>query len=79
MASEKAMNLQCEAKIFMGKEEGGISHICQACDDQVAKMYKSSSGEAILALNNASFLYKGMLDQYGLVYACLYAIQEANA
>ena len=39
-------------------------------------MDKSSSGEAISALKNVSFLYKGVVDQYGLVHACLYEIRE---
>ena len=50
------MKLRYEAKIVMGKEEGDTSHICQAYDDQVANMDKSSSGEAISALKNVSFL-----------------------
>ena len=49
------MKLRYEANIVMGKEEGDASHICQAYDDQVAKMNKSSSGEAISALKNARF------------------------
>ena len=63
MASERAMKLRYEAKIVMGKEDGDISHIFQAYDDQVANMDKSSSGESISALNNISFLYKGLVDQ----------------
>ena len=55
VASEKATKLRYDAKIVMGKEEGDASHICQAYDDQVAKMNKSSSGEAISALKNALF------------------------
>ena len=73
------MKLWYEAKIVMGKEEGGISHIYQAYDDQVAKMDKILSEESISALKNASFLYKGMVDQYGLVHACCYAIRETTA
>ena len=46
MASEKEMKLRYEANIFMVKEEVGTFHICQAYDDQVAKMDKSLSGEA---------------------------------
>ena len=38
MDSEKAMKLHYEAKIVMGKEEGGTYHICQAYDDQVSNM-----------------------------------------
>ena len=79
MDSEKAMKLWYEAKIFMGKEEGGTYHICQAYDYQVAKMDNSSSGKAISALKNVSFLYKGVVDQYGLVHACCYAIRETTA
>ena len=79
MASEKAMKLRYEANIFMGMEEGDTSHICQAYDDQVANMYKSSSGEAISALKNVSFLYKCVVDQYGIFRACLYATRETTA
>ena len=75
MASEKSTKMRYEAKIVRGKEEGDTSHICQAYDDQVDKMDKRSSGEAILDLNNISFLYKGVVYQYGLVHACLYAIR----
>ena len=74
MASEKSTKLRYEDKIVMGKEEGDISHIFQAYDDQVANMDKSSSGESISALKNISFLYKGLVDQYNLVRACIYAI-----
>ena len=42
-------------------------------------MDKSSPVEAISALNNVIFLYKGVVDQYGLVHACLYAIRETTA
>ena len=73
------MKLRYEAKIVMGKEEGDTSHICQAYDDQVSKMDKNLSGEAISALKNVRFLYKGAVNQYGLVHACLYAIQEMTA
>ena len=73
------MKLRYEAKIIMGKEEGDNSHICQAYYDQVSKMDKSSSGEAMSALKNVRFLYKGTVNQYGLVHACLYAIRERTA
>ena len=56
MASEKEMKLRYEDNIFMGKEEGGISHICQSYYYQVVNMEKSSSGEVISALKNVSFL-----------------------
>ena len=56
MASEKAIKLQYDAKIVMSKEQGDNFHICQAYDDQVANMEKSSSGEVISALKNVSFL-----------------------
>ena len=79
VASEKSMKLPYEAKIVMGKEEGGASHICQAYYDQIAKMDKSSLGEAISALKNVSFSYKGVVDQYNLVRACIYAIRETTA
>ena len=73
------MKLRYEAKIVMGKEEGDTSHICQVYDDQVSKMDKRLSGEAISDLNNVSFLYKCVVDQYGLVHACPYAIRETTA
>ena len=72
------MKLRYEAKIVMGKEEGGTSHICQAYDYKVAKMEKSSSVEAISALKNISFLYQGVVDQYSLVHAFLYEIRETT-
>ena len=79
MASENAMKLRYEANIFMGTEDGDTSYICQAYDDQVAKMDKSSSGEAISALKNIRFLYKGVVYQYVLVHAYIYAIRETTA
>ena len=41
-------------------------------------MDKISSGEAISALKNVRFLYKGVVDQCGIVHACLYAIRKTT-
>ena len=78
-ASYKAMEMRYNAKIIMGKEEGDTSHFCQAYDQQVAKSDKRSSHEAITVLKNMSFQYTGkIMDQYGLVQACLYAIRACT-
>ena len=78
-ASYKAMASRYNVKIITGKEEGDTSHFCQAYDQQVAKSDKRSSHEAITVLKNMSFQYTGkIMDQYGLVQACLYAIRACT-
>ena len=78
LASDKALQTRQNGKIRCVKEEGDSSHINQAYDKFVAKSDKLHQLEAANALKNASFITKGVLDQWGLVHAALFAIRACK-
>ena len=78
LASLDAFKKRHEMKFFSVKEEGDTSHVNQAYDKFVAKSDKYARMQSLSMLRNAKFLNKGVVDQWGLVHAGLFAIRETN-
>ena len=75
MASDAALKLRFDAKISCIKEEAEKSSYNQAYDQFVAKSGELHQEEATNILKNAPEITKGVVDQYGLLHAALFAIQ----
>jgi hypothetical protein len=78
LSSLKAMQERYDNKISSVKEEGDSSHVNQAYDKLVAKSDKRAGNESLGMLRSATFLNRGVVDQWGLIHVGLYAIRETK-
>jgi hypothetical protein len=74
LLSLQAMQERYDNKIIAVKEEGDSSHINQACVKLVAKSDKKTGNKSLGMLWSATYLKRGVVDQWGLIHAGLYAI-----
>jgi hypothetical protein len=78
LSSLQAMQERYDNKIIAVKEEGDLSHVNQAYDKFVAKADKKAGNESLGMLRSATYLNRGVVDQWGLIHVGLYAIRETK-
>lgn len=66
--------MRSEYKILAAKEEANTSYICQAYNNFFAQNNKARTYKALAMLKNLLMLTKEVIDQYGLVKACIFAL-----
>lgn len=77
LASVEALKQRSDAKIFCIKEEADTSSYNQAYDQFVGKSDKAHHEEAVVALQGSRYA-NGVLNQWSLVHAALFAIRQTK-
>ena len=74
----EAMKVRSDSKILCLKEEGDSSHVNQAYDKYVARSDKAASRQSLSYLRKAKQVNKGVIDQWQLIHAGLYAVRNTT-